>query len=476
MLPGNSRTTGSHRDARSEPSVRSQRIAGSKQTAVFCATWGWGALLAALFLISAILFGGCSQAGDGAGGSSTDESAAAQAESVDVSASPDASGSPDASASTDASGSPDASASTETGETSAAPADSTAQTPKKKGFLANLFGGGGDEEAEEEEEVVPVEIATVAVKDMPAYLGTTATLEPEKAAEVLTKISGEVQAILVEEGDWVAQDQVLARLDGRAQRVSLQETKARCRAIELDLVRIRKLFDQDVASEKGLHDARYAFEEAEAQKQAAELQLEYTEIKAPFAGVIAERFVDPGQTVAEGTELFSIVDQTPLLVRIHLPERQAQRIAPGQTVVISPDTEPDARVPGQVVRIAPIVDARTGTVKVTCEVDANDYRLRPGSFVRVNVQTDLREGVMVIPKRALVSEGAETFVFRAVADTVSQVPVTTGLTNHTHIQVTAGLEAGDRVVTVGHGALKTGARIREVVEPPAAVADSSPGY
>lgn len=424
MLPPNSQTTRTHRSAS------------------FCAIRGWIALLTALLLISALLLGGCNRAGDGTGAASTEDPPAAQADS----------------------------------SAAAAGADSTAQAPKNKGFFANLFGGGDDEETEEEEETVPVELATVTVTNMPAYLGTTATLEPEKGADVLAKIGGEVEGILVEEGDWVAADQVLARLDGKAQQVSFLETQARCRALELDLERVRKLFDQDLASEKDLHDARYAFEEAEAQKQAAELQLEYTEIKAPFAGVIAERFVDPGQTVGEGTALFNVVDQTPLLARVHLPERQAQRIVPGQTVVISPDTDPDAQVAGQVVRIAPVVDARTGTVKVTCEVDANDFRLRPGSFVRVNVQTDLREGVLVIPKRALVSEGAETFVFRAAADTVSQVPVTTGLTNHTHIQVTAGLDEGDRVVTVGHGALKTGAHIREVVEPPAAVADSSPGY
>ncbi len=455
---------------------------------------GWSLLMLALLLISALLLGpGCSRAGDGAadpeagagaGAATGTDTAALPSADADSTAVPGAdvdsttllAADADSAAvlAADADSTAVLAADADSAAVLAAGADSTA-TATKKSFFANLFGRGGDKGKTQEKESVPVELATVIVKDMPAYLGTTATLEPEKQADVLAKIAGQIEGILVEEGDWVRQDQVLAQLDGKAQQVALEEQAARCRALELDLQRVTHLFDQDLASEKDLHDARYAWEGAQAQKKAAELQLTYTQVRAPFAGIVAQRQVDPGQTVAVGTTLFTIVDPTPLLARIHLPERQAQRIVPGQSVVISPDTDADARVPGQVVRISPVVDARTGTVKVTCEVDANDYRLRPGSFVRVDVQTDLRPHVLVIPKRALLAEGAEMFVFRAAADTVSQIPVTTGLTNHTHIQVTAGLEEGDRVVTVGHGALKTGARIREIIERRDAVADSSPG-
>ncbi len=359
-------------------------------------------------------------------------------------------------------------------DTADAPADSTAEEAQEKGFFAKLFNRGDDEDEDEKDEPVPVELAHVLVRDMPAYLSTTATLEPEKQAEILAKIDGEVLRIPAEEGDWVRQGDVLAELDGEVQRVSLEERDAHCRSLELDLERAQKLFEQDLASEKDLHDAQYQFEQAEAQRKAVRLQLEYTQIIAPFAGVISERKVDLGQNVAIGTSLFSIVDQTPLLARIHLPERQAQRIAPGQEVVITPDTDPDLRVEGQVVRISPVVDARTGTVKVTCQVEGNGLRLRPGSFVRIDVQTDLRAGVLAIPKRALIAEGGETYVFKAVADSVIQLPIETGLTNHTHIEVTAGLGEGDRIVSIGHGALKTGSKIREISAANEAVADSSP--
>ncbi|MCK4304827.1 MAG: efflux RND transporter periplasmic adaptor subunit, partial [Candidatus Eisenbacteria sp.] len=357
----------------------------------------------------------------------------------------------------------------------AAAADSAAADKKKSkgGFLAALFNRNKDDD--EEEEVVPVELADVKITDMPAYLGTTATLDAEKRAEILAKIEGEILRIHVEEGDWVREAQVLAVLDGAVQQVTLEEAEARFRAVELDLERTKGLFGEQLASEKDLHDARFRFEESQAQRKAAQLRLDYTRILAPFSGLIAERFVDPGQAVAPGASIFSIVDTDPLLARIHLPEREAMKITPGLEVVINPNTDPALRFSGEVLRVAPVVDARTGTVKVTCKVSGMSPGLKPGSFVRVRVRTELKPDVLTIPKRALVPEGGEIYVFKAVADSVIKVPVVTGLTNHTLVEVAEGLQAGEKVVTVGQGALKTGSKIREIQCEQATVADSTPG-
>jgi membrane fusion protein, multidrug efflux system len=345
---------------------------------------------------------------------------------------------------------------------------------EKGNFISNLF--NRNEEKEKEVETVPVELSPVITTDLPAYLGTTATLEAEKRATVVAKIAGEVRQILQEEGDIVQEGQVLAVLDGAVQRVSLAEAEARLGGIRSNLERAQELMNQQLSSEKVLSDIRYQYDEAAAQVEAMQLQLSYTEIVAPFTGQIAERFSDVGQTVINGAQVFSIVDRDPLLARIHLPEKEAMKIRAGQTVVISPDTHPDAEIHGSVQRIAPVVDPRTGTVKVTCSVSGADQLLRPGSFVRVQVQTDMHSGVLAIPKRALVPEGGEVYVYKAQADSVVKVPVTLGLTNHTFVEVVDGLVNGEQIVTVGHGALKTGSKIRVIsaeLEPEPVVADSS---
>lgn len=355
-----------------------------------------------------------------------------------------------------------------------AAADTTAEREEAEGgFLARIFGKRNQEEQKAEEEPVPVELAEVEVQDVPLYLSGTATLEAEKQADILAKIEGEVRRIEVEEGDWVHEGQRLAILDGEAQRVALEEAEARVRALRLDLERSRSLHEMGLTSDKELNDAQFRFEEAEAQGKGARLRLDYTEIVAPFSGQISQRLVDPGQTVPAGTPIFTIVDPQPLLARIHLPEKQVARISPRQGVIVNPDADASLEFPGEVLRVAPMVDPRTGTVKITCQVADRASSLRPGSFVRVKVQTDLHEEALVIPKRALVPEGGETYVFKTVRDSVVKCSIATGFANGSVIEVVQGLQAGDRVVTVGQGGLKTGSKFREVTNGRVALAGES---
>jgi membrane fusion protein (multidrug efflux system) len=350
--------------------------------------------------------------------------------------------------------------------TTEAPADTAEATEEKgRGFFAKLFARGDDEE-EEEDDPVPVELAKVERRDLPSYLGATATLEPEKQAEILAKVGGEIRRILVEEGDRVETGTVLATLDGATQEVALEEAEARLRALEREHERISSLRAKDLASEKDLHDAAARMEEATAQRNAARLQVDYTRIVAPFSGQVTERFVDPGQTVPEGTRLFAIVDRDPLLARIYLPEREAMRTQPGQEVVVIPDTDDDVEIEGEVLRIAPVVDPRTGTVKVTCRISSSNAFLQPGSFVRVMVQTEIHADALCIPKRALVPEGAATYVYKTASDSVEKVAIRTGYSDDLVVEILEGLSEGERVVTVGQGALRPGTKIREVGEEP----------
>ena len=354
--------------------------------------------------------------------------------------------------------------------TVAAP-DSAAGAKKSGGFLARFR--KGDEDEKKEELRVPVELALVGREDVASTLGATASLEAEKLVDVQCKAAGQIKALPAEEGDWVERGELLALLDGEAETVALEEASLRAEAGERDFARGEALHAEQGISNKELQDLRFRWEEADAQRKAAALRLEYTRILAPFSGRITERLVAPGQHVAPGTPLFRLVDSDPLLACVYLPEKLAARIAIGQAVRIVPDSAPELELPGEVLRIAPIVDTRTGTVKVTCRVSAGDELLRPGSFVRVQVETDLHANVLVIPKRALVPEGGETYVFKAVADSVIKVSITTGYADAGRVEVLTGLAEGDRVVSVGTGSLKSGSKIEDLVSKAGAAADSA---
>ncbi len=350
----------------------------------------------------------------------------------------------------------------------------SAETKKgggKGNLLTRLFHKRGEDE-EEEEDPVPVEIGSVEVRNIRSFIGATATLEPEKQANVIAKIAGEVRSIRVEEGDLVSEGQILAILDGKAQEVALEEMAARARGLKLDYERVARLMEQDMVSSREMNDARSRYEESEAQRKAAELRLSYTKVIAPFAGRISRRYIDTGQNLSIGSELFTLVDSNPMLARVHLPEKEAARIRVGQPVIISPDTDLSTEMEGEVHLVAPIVDSRTGTIKVTCRITGETNSIRPGSFVRVRLQTEEHQEVMVIPSRALVPEGGEMYVYKAVGDTVIKLAVGTGFTEDGQTEITEGLAPGDEVITVGQGGLRNGTRYRNILDEESAETDS----
>ncbi|MCA9756817.1 MAG: efflux RND transporter periplasmic adaptor subunit [Candidatus Eisenbacteria bacterium] len=419
-------------------------------------------LLGVVFLVAQVGCGrGNASNGDSDPGSSKDKAA----ETKDATNANGDDEAQDASTSADSAGVASGASGTESGDgDTASSSESDSTQTESKSWKDKLF-HRGDDEAKKEDPPVPVETARVDRRDIPAFLSSTATLEPEKQATVLAKISGQVTQIVVEEGDWVEKGAVLAELDGAQQRVGLEEAAAKARGLGLELDRIRALHDQDLASDKQLNDAQAAFDQAEAARKSNELLVQYTKVRAPFSGQVSTRRVDPGQNVDVGRELFDIVDRTPLLARIYLPEHNVKGLAAGQEIWVETDADQDGDtvdLPGEVLRVAPVVDTRTGTVKVTCQFADDGARVRPGSFVRVKVQTGVHEDVLSIPKRALVPEGAETYVFRTEADSVIKVPIETGFTDADFVEVVEGLSQGDRIVTVGHGGLKPGSKIDDL--------------
>jgi RND family efflux transporter MFP subunit len=120
----------------------------------------------------------------------------------------------------------------------------------------------------------------------------------------------------------------------------------------------------------------------------------------------------------------------------------------------------DTRTNGHIERISPIVDQTTGTVKVTIQLQPTDRGFRPGAFVRVDIRTDTRRDAVLIPKRALIEEDGENFVYIATGDTARRTKVSLGFESEGTVEIRSGLNAGQQVVVAGQGALKEGAKIK----------------
>jgi membrane fusion protein (multidrug efflux system) len=146
---------------------------------------------------------------------------------------------------------------------------------------------------------------------------------------------------------------------------------------------------------------------------------------------------------------------------VHLSERDARRVRPGQKAQVSLGSGSE-NAEGEVLRISPVVDNSTGTVKVTLAMQPPSRLFKPGAFVRVDIETDSREKTTLIPKRALVQQDGKTYVFVADGAQAKRRDVKLGYESGGAVEILDGVALGENVVVAGQGSLKEGSKIKEV--------------
>jgi len=314
----------------------------------------------------------------------------------------------------------------------------------------------------DEPTAIPVEVAVAQRGEMVARYTGTATLEAEGDAEVIARAGGEVLRVLVEEGDQVKAGQLLAVLDGRQARLEAAQARAQFAKAERDYRRQLELRDRGLVSAGAIEGLKFDLDNLRATYDLAELQVSYTEIRAPFAGLVTTRFVKVGENVPLGARTFRITDPTPLRASVFVPERELARLAPGQNAEASIDALGGRRFPARVTLVSPAIDPATATFKVTLEIDDREGVLKPGMFARVGIVFERKPAALQVPRVALIEADGAHSVFLIEDGKAVQRPVTTGLTDGGNIEVTTGLGDGDSVVVVGQTGLKTGNAVRVV--------------
>ncbi len=317
-----------------------------------------------------------------------------------------------------------------------------------------------DEAADEDDApAIPVETATPTRGDIVAVYSGTAPIEAFADATVIAKVSGEVREILVEEGDAVATDDVLARLDGDRLRLEAEQAEANLRKLQRDYQRNVDLNERGLISVGDFEKIQYEMEALKATFDLAKLELGYTEIRAPIDGVISERFIKIGNTIDVNAPTFQVTSLEPLVSYLHVPEREYRRIDQGQSATIHIDALPGSRFDAVVSRISPVVDPAAGTFKITIEVSDPSRRLKPGMFGRISIVYDRHADAMQIPRSAIVEEAGESAVYVVEDDVVEQRIIRTGYAEGGQIEVLEGLADAEEFVVVGQRSLKNGSKV-----------------
>lgn len=310
------------------------------------------------------------------------------------------------------------------------------------------------------DEAVPVEVAALERGEIEAVLRFSTNLEADSQVEVFSQAARQVRQLLVEEGARVSKGQVLLRLQDEEQRTTLAKVQSQLERAKREYERQKKMFASELISEQAFSQATYDVEQLELAKEEAERQLSYTEVRAPISGTVTRRLVGLGDHVVPNQHLFDLVDFNSIVARVHVPEKELSRLRLGQPVRISAPALGGETVEARVSLLSPVVDPKSGTIKATVKVPDHPG-LRPGMYVDVTLVTTTEKDALLVPKRALVYDNDQIFLYRLKdGNRVERLLVRPELENKEFVKPLDGLSEGDKVVVAGQAGLKDGAVVR----------------
>mgnify|MGYP000524512163 FL=1 len=322
-------------------------------------------------------------------------------------------------------------------------------------------------EAQTSEETVfaiPVETQSITTGNITSTYDTTAILEAREEAFVVARASGIIEEIFVEEGDYVEKGQALAQLDKRRYELSLSKAIADLTGIESELDKVNKVYSKKLISDDTYDKLKAQYESAKASVRLAELDLKETTITAPISGFVASRNAKVGNLTEsfQRERMFHIVQQRNLQGVVYLPENELRNVSVGQSASLTVAALGDLNITANVERISPVIDATTGTFKVTLKVPNENNALKAGMFTDVSLEYATHANATLLPRRALVTIDNNHSVFVVDNGKVKKVNIDTGFENNDVVEVVNGLQGNEEVVTAGHQNLKDSAPVEVV--------------
>ncbi|KFC76521.1 efflux RND transporter periplasmic adaptor subunit [Massilia sp. LC238] len=328
-----------------------------------------------------------------------------------------------------------------------------------------------------------VGVATAEQADIPILIDALGTVVPAATATVRPQVSGVVQKILFTEGQTVKAGQVLATIDPRPFEMALlqargqrQRDEAQLENARLLLGRYRTLLEQESIARQEVDTQAALVKQLEgtvmtdrAAEGIAQLNVGYTQVKAPISGRVGLRTVDIGNLVNTGDAngVAVITQLSPIDVEFTVPQDQVPalqgRIAQGAKLPATAldRTRTDTLATGSFIALDNQVDVQTGTVRAKARFANSDNKLFPSQFVNLRLQLDMIDDAVVVPVTALRhgANGDFVFVLNAQDKTVSQRAVTRGQATVDKVQIKTGLKVGEQVITEGADRLRDGAKV-----------------
>jgi HlyD family secretion protein len=365
-------------------------------------------------------------------------------------------------------------------------------------IVSLILYGCSSKQENEPSPTVTVQVATAEEKPIQDVVTADAVLYPREQAAIVPKINAPVRKFYVERGSKVHTGQLLAELEDRDLAGAVIENQGGYQQAEAnyqtalqkaqqDLVLAKQqldaqqkvydnrqaLFKQGAVSQKDVTDAQIALTQARDQYQMAQkqfdvqaakgqldaakgkstsavAQLSYARIVSPISGVVTDRPIYPGETAPSGAPILTVMDLSQVIARAHIAQNEATELKAGDPARISvPDQTED--FPGKVTLVSPALDPNSTTVEVWVQGANPGGKLKPGTSVRVTIVSETVPNALVVPLSAVLTgpDGATSVIKVDSSNKPIRQAVKVGIRTDDGAQITDGLKAGERVVSVG---------------------------
>lgn len=316
----------------------------------------------------------------------------------------------------------------------------------------------------------PVSVVDVNKGAIVQYINTTGTanaasqviLYSESAGNyILQQTPGTGRDLKL--GDIVDKGQLIVKLENpeSTNSIAIGTKKLLMQIDSLQYQKQKSLYDKGGVTLMDLKSAELALANAKTDCENAKIQLAKLEVRSPFRGVIVDLpTVTKGTHINTNVAVVTLMDYSKLLMEVNLPEKSLTSIKIGQEVLITNYTMPKDTLKAQINELSPVVNVDTRTFKGKVLINNPDLKLRPGMFVKADIEVDRRDSVIVIPKEIIVAGTRGKTVFTVDRGNAQAHLIKTGLESDKFIEVTEGLRRKDRVVTKGFETLRDRAKVK----------------
>ena len=312
---------------------------------------------------------------------------------------------------------------------------------------------------------IAVEVAVAKQDTVIDAIAATGQIEAVQAIELRPDIEGRILEILFREGSEVAKGTPLFRIDDAELQAQVARAEADRDLAKQSLERTSDLVQQRASSQADLERAEATARSADASLALLEVRLDRTVVRAPFGGVVGQRFVSLGDYVTTATRLASLQTVNPERVSFQVPERYAAQLRRSQTIAFQVAAVRNKTYTGTVDFVDPVVQLPGRTITVKALVPNPNRELQAGMFVEVRLATAQRPKAVIVPEDAVLALQGITVVWVIRDGKATRRPVTLGVRSPGFVEIVEGVEAGEQVVVGGIEKMSEGAAVTpQVVE------------